>query len=68
MQIERVEIQVIGPETERYTWSDDLPEQYQSNTLLRVYTDAGLEQESGTRLLSVTIATPPSRYATWCRF
>ena len=47
MQIERVEIQVIGSETERYTWSDDLPEQYQSNTLLRVYTDAGLEGIAG---------------------
>ena len=47
MQIERVEIQVIGPETERYTWSDDLPEQYQSNTLLRIYTNTGLEGIAG---------------------
>ncbi len=47
MQIDRVEIQVIGPETEHHTWSDDLPGQYQSNTLIRIYTDAGLEGIAG---------------------
>ncbi len=43
MRIERLELSVVGPETRRYTWSRDLPEQYQSNTLLRVYTDEGVE-------------------------
>ena len=47
MQIDRVEIQVIGPETEHHTWSDDLPGQYQSNTVIRIYTDAGLEGIAG---------------------
>ena len=41
MQIERVEVQVVGPETRRYTWSHDLPEQFQSNTILRLFTDSG---------------------------
>ncbi len=43
MQIERVEIRVVGPETCHYTWSDDLPAQHQSNTLIRIFTDAGFE-------------------------
>ena len=47
MQIDRVDILVIGPETEHHTWSDDLPGQYQSNTLIRIYTDAGLEGIAG---------------------
>ena len=47
MQIKRVEIQVIGPETEHQTWSDDLPGQYQSNTLIRIYTDSGIEGIAG---------------------
>ena len=43
MKIERVEVQVVGPETKRYTWSHDLPEQFQSITLLRIFTDSGAE-------------------------
>ncbi len=43
MKIERVEASLIGPETKRYTWSHDLPEQFQSLTLLRIYTDEGAE-------------------------
>jgi hypothetical protein len=43
MKIERVEVTVVGPETQRYTWSEDLPEQYQSNTLIRIFTDEGIE-------------------------
>ena len=43
MRIERVEVQVVGPERRRHTWSHDLPEQYQSNTLLRMFTDGGVE-------------------------
>jgi len=47
MRIERVEVLVVGPESRRYTWSHDLPEQYQSNTLLRVFTDSGIEGVAG---------------------
>ena len=43
MQIERVEVRVVGPEERRDTWSHDLPAQYQSNTLIRLFTDDGVE-------------------------
>ena len=43
MAIDRAEVLVVGPETKRYTWSHDLPEQFQSNSLLRLFTDDGLE-------------------------
>ena len=43
MRIERVEASLIGPETKRYTWSHDLPEQFQSLTLLRLFTEDGAE-------------------------
>ena len=47
MKIERAEIVVIGPETKRYTWSHDLPEQFQSITILRLYTNDGVEGVAG---------------------
>ena len=43
MKIDRVEVQVVGPEVERYTWSHDLPDQYMTNTIVRIYTDDGVE-------------------------
>ena len=43
MKIERVEVRVVAPKVERYTWSHDLPEQYMTNTIVRVYTDDGAE-------------------------
>jgi L-alanine-DL-glutamate epimerase-like enolase superfamily enzyme len=47
MKIERAELSVIGPETKRYTWSHDLPEQFQSVTILRLFTDDGVEGIAG---------------------
>lgn len=47
MKIERVEVKVIGAEEKRWTWSEDLPEQYQSNLLLRIFTDDGVEGLAG---------------------
>lgn len=46
MKIERIEVLVVGPEERRDTWSHDLPAQYQSNTLIRVFTDNGLEGQA----------------------
>ena len=43
MKIDRVEVQVVGPKVERYTWSHDLPDQYMTNTIVRIYTDDGVE-------------------------
>ena len=39
MKITKIEVLVVGPEDERYTWSEDIEEVYQSNTLIKVYTD-----------------------------
>ena len=47
MQIERVEVRLVAPKVPRYTWSHDLPEQYMTNTLVRIYTDAGFEGVAG---------------------
>lgn len=43
MKIDRVEVWVVGPEIQRYTWSHDIPEQYMTNTLVRIDTDEGLQ-------------------------
>jgi len=47
MQIDRVEVRVVAPKVPRYTWSHDLPEQFMTNTLVRIYTDAGVEGIGG---------------------
>ena len=47
MRIERVEVRVIGPELRRYSWSHDLPLQYQTNTLVRIFTDEGVVGVAG---------------------
>ena len=43
MQIDRIEVRVVGPKVTRYTWSHDIPEQYMTNTIVRIYTDDGVE-------------------------
>ena len=35
MKIEKIEVFVVGPEEKHYTWSEDISEIYQSNTILR---------------------------------
>ena len=40
MKIEKIEVYVVGPEDIHYTWSEDIPEVYQSNTIIRIYTEA----------------------------
>jgi L-alanine-DL-glutamate epimerase-like enolase superfamily enzyme len=47
MRIDRVEVRVVAPKVPRYTWSQDLPEQFMTNTLVRIYTDAGVEGIGG---------------------
>ncbi|MEE2659559.1 MAG: enolase C-terminal domain-like protein [Candidatus Latescibacterota bacterium] len=47
MKIERIEVRAVGPPTEQFTWSDDLPDQYATNTVLRLFTDDGGEAVSG---------------------
>lgn len=43
MKINRVEVRVVAPSVERYTWSYDLPEQFMTNTIVRVFTNDGVE-------------------------
>ena len=43
MKIVDVEVRVVAPPVERYTWSYDLPEQFTTNTLVRIRTDDGVE-------------------------
>src|SRR5579871_1772235 len=47
MRIERVEVRVVAPKVTRYTWSHDLPEQYMTNTVVRIFTDDGVEGVGG---------------------
>ena len=46
MKIEKIEIFVIGPEEKHYTWSEDIPEIYQTNTIIRIYTDTDIIGEA----------------------
>ena len=46
MKITKIEVHVVGPEDERYTWSEDIEEVYQSNTLIKVYTDEDIVGEA----------------------
>ena len=57
MKIERVDVRAVGPPIEHYTWSHDLPEQYMTNTIVRLYTDAGVEGVSGAVSLRSGVAT-----------
>ena len=41
MRISNVEILSVAPPVERYRWSDDLPEQFMTNTLVKIQTEDG---------------------------
>lgn len=43
MIIERVQVQVIGPDVTRYHWAQGMPEQYMTGTLVRIVADDGAE-------------------------
>ncbi len=43
LEIERIDVTVVGPETTRYTWASDMGEQFMTNTLVRLRTRGGLE-------------------------
>ena len=47
MKIERIEVRAVAPPTEQFQWSEDLPAQYATNTILRLFTDEGIEAVSG---------------------
>ncbi len=47
MKIDNVEVRVVSPGGERYTWSHDLPEQFMTLTMVRIRTDEGGEGIGG---------------------
>ena len=47
MHITKIEIRTVAPPVDRFTWSDDLPDQYSTNTVVRIYTDEGVEGVAG---------------------
>ena len=46
MKIKKIEVYVIGPEERHYTWSEDIPEVYQTNTIIRIFTDENIIGEA----------------------
>ena len=43
--VERAEVFVVGPPTERYAWSESMSEQFMANTVLRLTTRGGLNRD-----------------------
>jgi len=43
LEIERVHVYAVGPETTRYTWASDMAEQFMTHNLIRITTRSGLE-------------------------
>ena len=52
LAIERAEVFVVGPQTERYTWAEGMSEQFMTNTVLRLTTRGGLEGVAGAAMCS----------------
>src|SRR5437867_3523112 len=47
MKIDDVEVRVVAPQVQRYTWSYNLPEQYMTTTIVRIRTSEGVEGIGG---------------------
>lgn len=47
LEIDRIAVYVVGPDTERHAWSSDMHAQFMTNTLLRATTRGGLEAVAG---------------------
>ena len=47
LEIERVTVYVVGPQTERHAWASDMHTQYMTNTILHARTRGGLEGIAG---------------------
>ena len=54
MRIDAVEVFVVGPSTAKHTWASDLPEQYMTNTIVRLTSDDGCEGVGGVSSYSGT--------------
>jgi L-alanine-DL-glutamate epimerase-like enolase superfamily enzyme len=47
LEIDRVQVYAVGPETERFTWASNHTAQYVTNTIIRITTRGGLEGVAG---------------------
>jgi L-alanine-DL-glutamate epimerase-like enolase superfamily enzyme len=47
LEIERVQVYAVGPETTRYTWASDMAEQFMTHNVIRITTRGGLEGVAG---------------------
>jgi L-alanine-DL-glutamate epimerase-like enolase superfamily enzyme len=52
LAIDRAQVWVVGPETERYAWADGMPDQFMCNTILKLTTTGGLEGVAGAVMCS----------------
>jgi L-alanine-DL-glutamate epimerase-like enolase superfamily enzyme len=52
LAIDRAEVWVVGPETDRYAWALGMPDQFMCNTILRLTTKGGLEGVAGAAMCS----------------
>ena len=43
LEIERVQVYAVGPETTRYTWASDMDDQFMTHNLIRITAHSGLE-------------------------
>ena len=52
LALDRAEVWVVGPETERHAWALEMPAQFMSNTILKLTTAGGLEGVAGAAMCS----------------
>ncbi len=51
-KIDRAEVFVVGPETERYTWAEGMSDQFMANIILRLTTQSGLQGVAGAAMIT----------------
>jgi L-alanine-DL-glutamate epimerase-like enolase superfamily enzyme len=52
LKIDRAEVFVVAPETDRYTWAEGMTGQYMANIILRLTTAGGLEGIAGAAMIT----------------
>ena len=52
LAIDRAEVWVVGPETERYAWASEMGEQFMAQTILRLTAKGGLQGIAGAAMCS----------------
>ena len=52
LAIDRAEVWVVGPETERYAWALEMGEQFMAQTIVRLTTKGGLQGVAGAAMCS----------------